>query len=56
MRHFKLKNVDGRKGVVDTDYSVSVVQLGDLRWLTILQSMFARPVEPAVVQWERRTE
>lgn len=39
VREFKLRNVDGKKGVVGTDYS----------------SLFSRPMEPARVNWERRT-
>jgi len=35
---FRLKNMDGKKGVVSTDYS----------------SLFSRPMEPARVQWEKR--
>lgn len=38
VREFKLRNLDGHKGVVGTDYS----------------SLFSRPLNPAVVQWERR--
>ena len=38
VREFKLRNPDGKKGVVGTDYS----------------SLFSRPLNPAVVQWERR--
>lgn len=38
VRHFKLKNMEGKTGVVATDYS----------------SLFSRPMEPAYVQWERR--
>jgi len=38
VRHFIFRNVDGKKGVVNTDYS----------------SLFSRPMGPAVVQWERR--
>ncbi|KAL8997156.1 MAG: hypothetical protein Q9169_003483 [Polycauliona sp. 2 TL-2023] len=38
VREFRLKNLDGVKGVVGTDYS----------------SLFSRPLNPAVVQWERR--
>ena len=38
VREFRLRNLDGQKGVVDTDYS----------------SLFSRPLSPAVVQWERR--
>ncbi|KAL8873916.1 MAG: hypothetical protein Q9174_000692 [Haloplaca sp. 1 TL-2023] len=40
VRLFKMKNLDGVKGVVGTDYS----------------SLFSRPLNPAVVQWERREE
>ena len=35
---FRLKNLDDQKGVVGTDYS----------------SLFSRPLNPAMVQWERR--
>lgn len=38
VREFKLRNLDGQKGVVGTDYS----------------SLFSRPLSPAIVQWERR--
>ncbi|KAL8671752.1 MAG: hypothetical protein Q9168_003747 [Polycauliona sp. 1 TL-2023] len=39
VRRFRWKNVDGKEGnVVGTDYS----------------SMFSRPLEPALIQWERR--
>jgi hypothetical protein len=38
VRHFKLRNVDGSKKVIDTDYT----------------SLFSRPLEPAVIEWERR--
>jgi sterol 14alpha-demethylase len=38
VRLFKLKNVDGSKNVVGTDYS----------------SLFSRPLRPAVIAWERR--
>ncbi|KAM3089056.1 Lanosterol 14-alpha-demethylase, variant 2 [Clarireedia jacksonii] len=38
VRLFKFKNVDGSNKVVDTDYS----------------SLFSRPMEPAVIAWERR--
>ena len=38
VREFKLRNVDGSKEVVGTDYS----------------SLFSRPLEPAVIEWERR--
>lgn len=40
VREFRLTNVDGKKGVVETDYS----------------SLFSRPINPAVVQWERRVK
>ncbi|KAL8949318.1 MAG: hypothetical protein Q9222_004557 [Ikaeria aurantiellina] len=39
VREFRLRNLDGVEGVVGTDYS----------------SLFSRPLNPAVVQWERRT-
>ena len=56
VREFKLRNVDGKKGVVATDYSVSDLLVPVVSyWLIIVQSMFARPMEPARVQWERRT-
>jgi sterol 14-demethylase len=38
VRHFKLRNVDGSKKVIDTDYA----------------SLFSRPLEPAVIAWEKR--
>lgn len=37
MREFRFRNLDGRSGVVNTDYS----------------SLFSRPMAPAVVRWER---
>lgn len=40
VREFKLRNVDGKEGVVGTDYS----------------SLFSRPLAPAVVEWERREQ
>lgn len=40
VRYVKLANLEGRKGVVDTDYS----------------SLFSRPLAPAVVRYERRDE
>ena len=40
VRQFKLRNLDGVRGVVGTDYS----------------SLFSRPLSPAVVQWERRRQ
>ena len=53
---FKLMNVDREKGVVATDYSVSgsfvlIVKF----YVTLVQSLFSRPIEPARVKWERRT-
>jgi cytochrome P450 len=38
VRALKFKNLDGVKGVVNTDYS----------------SLFSRPLSPAVINWERR--
>ena len=38
LRDFKFYNADGKKGVVETDYS----------------SLFSRPLSPAVLKWERR--
>ncbi|KAI9674502.1 MAG: Sterol 14-alpha demethylase [Caeruleum heppii] len=38
VREFKLRNVDGKKEVVGTDYS----------------SLFSKPLTPAMVEWERR--
>jgi len=35
---FKLRNVNGSKDVVATDYS----------------SLFSRPLAPAIIEWERR--
>lgn len=61
VRLIKVRNLEGVKGVVETDYSVSLhtiytkwfVYRGPL--LTIFsQSLFSRPLAPAVVQWEKR--
>jgi len=38
VRMFKFRNVDGKKGVVETDYS----------------SLFSRPLAPTTIQWEKR--
>jgi sterol 14alpha-demethylase len=38
VREFKFRNLDGVKGVVETDYS----------------SLFSRPLAPAVIRWEKR--
>ncbi|KAI9664918.1 MAG: Sterol 14-alpha demethylase [Bathelium mastoideum] len=38
VREFKFKNLDGQKGVVETDYS----------------SLFSQPMRPAIIQWEKR--
>ncbi|MCJ1415336.1 Sterol 14-alpha demethylase [Xylographa parallela] len=38
VRNFTLRNVEGKKGVVGTDYS----------------SLFSRPLAPAVIHWEKR--
>ena len=38
VREFRVRNLQGKEGVVGTDYS----------------SLFSRPLNPAVVQWERR--
>ncbi|KAH0543521.1 Sterol 14-alpha demethylase [Glutinoglossum americanum] len=40
VREFKFRNLRGREGVVETDYS----------------SLFSRPMNPAVIEWERRTK
>ncbi|KAI4193144.1 MAG: hypothetical protein LQ348_002945, partial [Seirophora lacunosa] len=40
VRMFKLRNLEGVKGVVGTDYS----------------SLFSRPLNPAVVRWEKRKQ
>ncbi|KAI9808248.1 MAG: Sterol 14-alpha demethylase [Sarcosagium campestre] len=40
VREFRLKNLPGKEGVVGTDYS----------------SLFSRPLNPAVVEWERRSK
>lgn len=39
VRSFKFRNLDGRQGVAETDYS----------------SMFSRPMEPALIAWEKRS-
>lgn len=38
VRHFKFRNIDGEEGVIGTDYT----------------SLFSRPLEPAVIEWEKR--
>lgn len=38
VRVFKFRNVDGQKGVIGTDYS----------------SLFSRPLNPAIIEWEKR--
>ncbi|KAI9839661.1 MAG: Sterol 14-alpha demethylase [Sarea resinae] len=38
VRQMKFKNLEGRSGVVDTDYS----------------SLFSQPMRPAIIQWEKR--
>ena len=56
VRTFKLSTVDGKKEVVATDYSVSMpasVARCETRLMRV-QSMFARPIEPARVRWEKR--
>ena len=40
VREFRLRNLEGKKDIVGTDYS----------------SLFSRPLAPAMVQWERREE
>lgn len=40
VRMFKLRNVDGKKDVVATDYS----------------SLFSRPLAPTIIEWEKREE
>ncbi|KAI9792091.1 MAG: hypothetical protein M1816_003073 [Peltula sp. TS41687] len=40
VRELRVKNVGGRQGVVETDYS----------------SLFSRPLGPAFIEWERRTK
>ena len=40
IREFRFRNLEGQKGVVGTDYS----------------SLFSRPLNPAVVHWERRDD
>ena len=53
---FKLMNVDREKGVVATDYSVSCCFVLIVKfYVTLVQSLFSRPIEPARVKWERRT-
>lgn len=56
VREFKLSNVDCKKGVVATDYSVSGYLVSVMSsWLTLVESLFSRPMEPALVKWERRS-
>ncbi len=56
-RIFKLKNPEGVKGVVDTDYSVSNQDPAASYWIALIsrsKSLFSRPLSPAVIEWERR--
>ncbi|KAI4126262.1 MAG: hypothetical protein LQ341_006895 [Variospora aurantia] len=59
VRMFRLRNLEGVKGVVGTDYSIFGFEV--LFWLTkdvrtSQQSLFSRPLNPAVVRWERREQ
>lgn len=55
VREFKLRNKDGKAGVVATNYSVSGRFVHVMRfWLTFVQSLISRPMEPARVKWKRR--
>nr|BDO47175.1 14-alpha sterol demethylase Cyp51A [Aspergillus lentulus]BDO47176.1 14-alpha sterol demethylase Cyp51A [Aspergillus lentulus]BDO47177.1 14-alpha sterol demethylase Cyp51A [Aspergillus lentulus] len=40
VRHLRLFNVDGKKGVPDTDYS----------------SLFSGPMKPSIIRWEKRSK
>jgi len=53
VRIFKFSNLPGRKGVVNTDYSVSHLP-PSLPTLMRPQSLFSRPLAPGYVQFERR--
>lgn len=61
VREFKFQSIPGKEGVVPTDYSVSpnpnFSPSSTPFPLTLLrsQSLFSRPMEPAYVQWEKRT-
>lgn len=62
VRNFKFCNSEGRDGVPATDYAVSRLSPSPHCPLHIiafvadvgLQSMFSRPMQPAMVRWERR--
>jgi sterol 14alpha-demethylase len=56
VREFKLTNLDGRKGVVGTDYSVPLLPSSHSQLTFTPQSLFSRPLEPAYIHWERRIE
>ena len=63
VRAFKLRSLDGTKKIVETDYSVcyrsprtqppqSCCAISNQH--LNLQSLFSRPLSPAVIQWEKR--
>lgn len=59
VRDFKFRNPPGKDGIVETDYSVSLcvafgfaVSCADCN----AQSLFSRPMAPAVVEWEKRNK
>lgn len=55
VRTFKLSRVDERTAVVATDYSVSAIISLHSHLVLISKSLFSRPMEPAMIRWERRT-
>lgn len=55
VREFKFSNVEGQKGVVGTDYSVSRPFRPGRPLAKFSKSMVARPIAPAKIQWQRRS-
>lgn len=56
VRTFKFRRVDEKTAVVATDYSVSLNISLRINLVLISQSLFSRPMEPAMIRWERRTK
>ncbi len=60
VREFELGNLEGRTGVVGTDYSVSWAFCCYYRswsiYSNVCKSMVARPKTPARIQWKRRNK
>ncbi len=58
-RLFRFRNLPGVEGVVGTDYSVSDERCnwtGHASTNAAAQSLFSRPLSPAIVEWEKRNK